>query len=84
MSKLDKKAVEAHRKETTEAVTRVVDVGGKTASPERLHGTLQGLLSVAAVIYLKSRGVVINRRVVEAASKAAAEAMRASVDDAEV
>ena len=80
MAKLDKKAVEVHRKETTEAVTRAVDIGGKTPSPERLHGTLQGLLSVAAVVYLKSCGVPINRRIVDTAAKAAADAMRQSVD----
>ena len=76
---LDKKAVEAHRKQATEAVTRAVDPGPRP-TPERLHGTLKGLLSVAAVVYLKLRGVPVNRRLVDAAATAAAVAIREAVE----
>ncbi len=79
MDEQDKKATEAHRTRVVEAVTRAVDIG-KRPSPEQLQGTLKGLLSVAAAVYLKLNGIPVTRRLVEATAAAAANAIRQRVE----
>ncbi len=76
---MDKKVIEEHRTRVAKSVTEAVELGQKP-SPEQLHGTVRGLLAVAAVISLKIRGVSVSRRLVDAAAASAADALRDRID----
>jgi len=74
-----KRTIEEHRKRVVDTVTKAVAIGANP-SPEQLQGTLKGLLSVAAVVYLKLHGIPVTRRLVDAAGAAAANAIRQRVE----
>ncbi|HEX6983791.1 MAG TPA: hypothetical protein VF170_00375 [Planctomycetaceae bacterium] len=76
---MDWNALTEQRARVVTAVTRAVDLR-PDPSPAQGHGTIHGLLSVAAVIALKLRGVPVTRRRAHAVALAALNAIRDRVD----